>query len=255
MSELFLAVVCCILVAMVVYIAIMYWPLIEDLVDMSTLKISVDNDTTIKVYQFKGKLPGPMIYIIAGVHGNEPAGTVALETMINDNTTFNLTRGTVRVIPRANPWGLDNNSRYQNSWWYPDLNRNFATNDKVAQALLKLLDDADMVIDFHEGWGYYRDKLGSVGSTVSPTPDRKATALAQNITQALNDTIPPGRKQFTVLKNLYCDIAGTLSCAMYKKLKPYVLIETTGQDNVQPLETRTTQVKTAVLVGISELRQ
>src|SRR5690348_8821262 len=68
------------------------------------------------------------VCFIAGVHGNEPAGTQALKDLLQTNyfkeaaQTKNIR---IRVIPAVNEWGLSHNTRYQLNPIYPDINRNF----------------------------------------------------------------------------------------------------------------------------------
>jgi predicted deacylase len=48
--------------------------------------------------------PGPTLLLIAGTHGNEPAGSVALENFINSNSS--ISKGKIIIIPRVNKIGL-----------------------------------------------------------------------------------------------------------------------------------------------------
>jgi murein peptide amidase A len=74
------------------------------------------------------------IYISAGIHGDEPAGTEALITWAEANTRL-LRRRPFFLVPCINPWGLANNSRIDSRG--RDLNRKFQSNAPAEIAGLK----------------------------------------------------------------------------------------------------------------------
>ena len=69
------------------------------------------------------------IYISAGIHGDEPAGTEGLITWAEKNTRL-LKRRPFFLVPCINPWGLVNNSRTDSN--RRDLNRSFQ-NDAIPE--------------------------------------------------------------------------------------------------------------------------
>jgi hypothetical protein len=70
----------------------------------------------------KGLPRDGVIYISAGIHGDEPAGTEALITWAEKNTRL-LRKRPFLLVPCINPWGLVNNSRVDSR--KRDLNRVF----------------------------------------------------------------------------------------------------------------------------------
>ena len=74
------------------------------------------------------------IYISAGIHGDEPAGTEGLIAWAEENTRL-LKRRPFLLVPCINPWGLVNNSRTDAG--RRDLNRSFQGDSIPEIAALK----------------------------------------------------------------------------------------------------------------------
>lgn len=207
----------------------------------------------VEIYHFGSNIPGAYkLALLAGVHGNEPAGAVALTNMINSGYFERAVAGKnlhITVIPRANPCGLKKNNRYQPNAFIPDINRNFGNEygiGTIAKNIVSSFSNADMVIDFHEGWGWHLENNSSVGSCVLPTDTVFAKELGRYIVTKLNENIQLPSKKFSLITKDYCSVETTLRCLMNKKERDYILIETTGQNDIQPLNIRTNQVKTVV---------
>lgn len=102
------------------------------------------------------------LYLSAGIHGDEPAGTEALVRWVEANA--GLLRGVPCVIyPCLNPWGLVNNARMDHEG--RDLNRTFQHGDVPhIQALKKFIKpfQFDLALSLHEdydGSGVYLYEL------------------------------------------------------------------------------------------------
>ncbi|MBM6595540.1 succinylglutamate desuccinylase/aspartoacylase family protein [Microvirga pudoricolor] len=121
--------------------------------DVDGLRID-DFPWRIHVHQF-GRGDGPATAIVAGIIGDKPLGVLALHELCRTLDTLPV-RGSVYVIPAANPFGLTGMMRHN-----PDLvelNRRFpgntvgSTSDQLAHALLDhILERADCIIDVHSG--------------------------------------------------------------------------------------------------------
>jgi hypothetical protein len=205
-------------------------------------------------YIYDTNIPGPCIGFLASVHGNEPAGGLLLTKMINDGWfPRNLKRGSVRVISNPNPTGLRLGIR--NRPFSGDLNRTFypGTADKDAIAIIKFFEPCKIVVDFHEGWGFHLINSESLGSTVMANSEY-SEALAREIVADLNNsalmtkqTYADPRKKFVVMpKEQTCDIKTTFACYRAGLGEHHILVETTGQNNIQPLLIRQTQVLTII---------
>lgn len=195
--------------------------------------------------------PGPNIGIIGGVHGNEPAGSVALTEMLK---TASPTAGKLTIIYEPNPCGLKMDMR-ENPYTWNDINRQFAPGggmDDSSRRILEILEGCDLVLDFHEAWGFYlatKDNLFlpvSKGATLAPTTHEFWTTLAPKIVETLNKDIKEPLHKFAIRWKESCDISNTLGCYMATKGRPYLLVETAGQDDVLSLEVRRAQIETII---------
>jgi hypothetical protein len=202
--------------------------------------------------------PGPTIALIGSVHGNEPAGSSTLINM-EEYLRRSLKRGKLLLITKANPCGLKYNTR-ANPYSWNDINRQFyqGTSDQTAMKILELLyspSQCDLILDFHEGWGWYAETKDnfprsipdgfnfdvSIGSTLSPSPKIYWDGIVQPIVDKLNKNIKDKKRCFSIRWNTECDTKGTLNCYAYENKTPYMLIETTGQNNIVPLRERVNQ--------------
>lgn len=201
----------------------------------------------LEVYTFHGAVPGPTICFVGSVHGNEPAGTVALYTMLDNGDFDNIRSGTAIIIPNPNPIGILMNTR--NSWdfWdgWLDINRSFGSRGRrlVTQArqMLEYINKSDLIIDYHEGWGFNQYNPSSLGSTISPSNHPLALKIAPYMARIINTTIEDQSKHFRLLMNEACTIKTTLACYAENQNIGHVLIEITGQKNIQPLKYRVNQ--------------
>ena len=220
----------------------------------------------LEVIKIDSGVPGPCLGIIAGIHGNETAGPITLMRMIKSHDPLlKPKRGKIIIIPRANQCGLDQRIRWNPSGnikelFRYDLNRKFneygGTNEK-SDEITKIFRSCDLILDFHEGWGWYaqtKNSLGptSLGSTIFGTSQPIATRVARTAVAKINEEIDP-RKRFVQLFDESCEIPSTLSCYCEKSGKAHIVIETSGQNDIQPLAVRAEQIKKVIAVAKQEL--
>lgn len=202
-----------------------------------------DDANKFKVYVFDSKKPGPTVLIVSGVHGNERAGPIYLTQLINTGY-FRPNKGKLIIAPIVNKWGFDNNTRYKRGIINTDINRNFTEyggKDSYSNEMIELAKEANIILDFHEGWGYHLKDSNSVGSTLSPT--KELMSDANKIANDINNTIAIPYKKFIVRDRDSCDLTGTFACYCDMNNKAYMLIETSGQNDIEPLEVRANQIK------------
>lgn len=102
---------------------------------------------------------GPTLFIVGGIHGNEPGGFFAPAVFKNH---YKIVYGNVKVIPNLNFDSIAAGRR----GIYGDMNRKFAVikaNDKdfdivkeIKEEILKK--DVDLIVNLHDGHGFYREK-------------------------------------------------------------------------------------------------
>ena len=108
----------------------------------------------LKVYHIKGREPGATLMVIGGIHGNETASFLGPDYFAD----IHLKKGNLILIPRANLPSIFASRRFINH----DMNRRFAQEipatyeDHVVEILKKYLRQSDLMLNLHEGSGFYR---------------------------------------------------------------------------------------------------
>mgnify|MGYP000868952305 CR=1 FL=1 len=109
-------------------------------------------DLRLSVVALETGRDGPTIYVVAGAHGDEPAGILAADLL----ETAGLASGRLYVLARANAWGCER--RFRASEDGEDLNRAYpgsAEGGLSARAAAAVFSDIasvrpDLVLDLHE---------------------------------------------------------------------------------------------------------
>lgn len=88
---------------------------------VSTYKIGAGADIENEVTVLKGVEDGPVVYVVAGIHGDEQAGWEAGEQL----KKISIKAGTLYILSPANRWGADARPRSRYIGGIYDLNRSF----------------------------------------------------------------------------------------------------------------------------------
>lgn len=127
-------------------------------VDIPVGNLPSGTNININVNVHRSMFKGPVVLILAGVHGDEINGIEIVRRSIAENVYDNLIKGTVIVIPLLNVFGFINFSRDVPDG--KDVNRSFpgtksgSLASRVAYTLTKkILPLVDFGIDFHTGGG------------------------------------------------------------------------------------------------------
>ena len=140
---------------------------------------------------------GPTLLVLGGVHGNEPGGWLAADTI----AAWEPARGSLLVAPRANVAAIALLERTTEE--LGDLNRlypgAFDAELPMARMAAHIVDAArrhevDVVLDLHESWAFYAergDRQGTafLGQTITSGPAQDRTPLAGLIAGRVNREI------------------------------------------------------------------
>lgn len=213
--------------------------------------IAVDQGPEIiEIYRF-GSRATPVVTMIGSVHGNEPAGTLALRNLIEtSNDRLNEFPGTLIIIPEPNPSGIINNVRHAADPLYGqiDINRTYKCIEPNCPEITGIIKDivgrSDLIVEFHEAYDFHKINQSSLGSCIIPTHHNITFDASHEIVKNLNHNIPDPAKKFITLDRDSCEIPTSLSCYCETNNLPYILVEITGQLDKQPIKKRMEQVKT-----------
>lgn len=150
------------------------------LVRINAGKLPSDNRINVFAHVFNSGVPGPVLLVLGGIHGDEINGIETLRRSIEQRYYDNLKQGAVVVIPLLNVYGFINFSREVSDG--KDVNRSFPGHlngslaSRVARIVtLKILPVTDVALDFHTG-GSGRFNYPQVRYDPS---DRKAVMIAE----------------------------------------------------------------------------
>lgn len=122
-------------------------------IDLPVSSLSDHTPVNMSAHIVHGKTDGPVIFVSAGVHGDEVIGIEIVRRLLKSPALQGL-RGTLIVVPIVNSFGFINRSRYLPD--RRDLNRSFPGNEggslaaRLAHLFLnEIVSRADVGIDLH----------------------------------------------------------------------------------------------------------
>ena len=125
--------------------------------NLHVAKLPSNTNIDIPIHIYRGKESGPVLLLMAGMHGDETNGIEILRRIIADKL-ISLKRGTVIIIPILNVFGFLNYSREVPDG--KDVNRSFPGStrgslaSRIAYFFMKeVFPLVDYGIDFHTGGG------------------------------------------------------------------------------------------------------
>lgn len=150
-----------------------------------------------------GSVPGPTALVLGGVHGNEPAGALAAEQLCSDK----LVKGTLVVVPRVNPLGLNQSVRFlpeigDMNRVYPPSGQNTPA-EKMSAEIIALMEkyQIQMLIDLHEARTFHRIDRTSLGQTLLFADNAISVSRAMDAVDAVNRNIEDTIRKFSLVAN------------------------------------------------------
>ena len=206
----------------------------------------VDCDKPI-VKTIKSKNHGPTVLIVCSQHGNEPAPSVAGKQILSVIKN-KIKKGTVILITEANPCGLRFNTRSLPNG--VDINRSYGEKfTNTSKLITDYANKSDIVLDLHEGWGYNNLDAGSMGSNIyyKPRTNLDAEQICNNSVSTINSSITESYKKFKCMRDDPTETPTTLSAYCERNSIPVLIVETSGQDDIQPIQLRADQHKVVIM--------
>ncbi len=198
------------------------------------------------ILRFAGPNPGPAVLILAGTHGNEPAGFEAAYRLIQQLANMELKAGEIFIVPEVNRLADSlNERRVSVPKGIPiekgNLNRCYPGHpdglpmERLAYQITQFIEahHIGLLLDLHESPKFhleYRDDKGNyhgLGQTLIYTPNEAATYLAMITADEMNETITDQLKRFSLVEQ---PIAGSAAwCAGTQFGIPAFTVETCKQ--------------------------
>lgn len=219
----------------------------------STRTIRAGTPDATEVYTYDSGVPGPTVFVVGGIHGNERAGYLAADDIA---TGWTVPAGRLIVVPRANVPAIQDETR---EGLTGDLNRQFpplqAPESPLARAIWNeiAVADPDLFVDLHEARTLHGD--GGIAQTLGYYPVQNVRDMAGEALRAVNETVsnPNGRFQRRIVPGPLEHPQGPLVKRLsLERTGPAYITETYRE---RPLADRIAQQKRLVRVLVEERMQ
>lgn len=199
------------------------------------------------LYVIEAAAAGPAVLVIGGIHGDESAGSLAAALI----ATWQIDRGTLLVLPRANPRALAAGNRCAPG--AGDLNRAFpgaatgSSSRLLAGAIYGIMERyrPDWVIDLHEAAGFERIDPGALGQTIIYPRHAPSLKTAAAVLERVNAMSAPFQDHFLLLRGQIK--GGTIHTAVNLLGLDGFLVETCRKNPLEQRVREHTRVVAALL--------
>ncbi len=197
------------------------------------------SDQEVEVYRLFGREAGPTMLIFAGIHGDESGGYLTADRYVG----LKLVKGNLIIVPRLNLYAILTGKRTGLSGG--DMNRKFhpseenkGPDDKIVGLAKSLMDQADIILNLHQGHGFYSPvwidrsrnpirwgQCNVIDVSIFDLPDGRRLDLehfAKGVAQKINSKLIDKRYHFHV-NNTNTFNEGSLHQEQRKSLTYYAL--------------------------------
>lgn len=146
------------------------------------------------LHLFHGKLPGPTVMIVAGIHGKEVGSIRAAQRLVKQlrNQELTINRGTLIIVPVANQPAFKKRVRGK-----PDLNRTFPRSksrkatQEMSRALFIIMQNYKPAwyLDLHEANGLSSKSKDVLGQTLITNPGNASVPIVRRIIKQMNKIV------------------------------------------------------------------
>lgn len=171
-------------------------------------------------YIVRGMMPGPVMFITSGVHGNETASMAAAQKLADDCATGRrvIQRGLLIIVPRVNQKAYAKKIRGK-----PDLNRTFPrrmsgkSKHPLAAAVFQLAREhrTDWWLDLHEANGLSQLSSRVLGQTLITNPGSRTIPACRRVIERMNRSIAIRDRHFNLKQH---ELPGSARTAVSKAI-------------------------------------
>lgn len=194
------------------------------------------------IHEYKSDISGPKIVIVTGTHGNELAPHYKITEYFSNKK---ISKGSIKLII-VNKCGILFKDRQQGIINpFNDINRNYGKNKYINSIIEKHINDATLVVDFHESidYDYIVDhkKPAGIGNSIMYNNNY---IDVEDIVNDINIKYKgPQWTSYNMTRNQdFGDVDGSLAKYCDMQNINYLLIETTKKDSYIRRQKITTRI-------------
>ena len=168
-------------------------------------------DWAVEGIEINSGYAGPRIMVLGGVHGNEPGGWLAAESIAD----WQVERGSLLVLPRVNWRSAAVMERTLND--IGDINRSYPGNatglpaQRIANAIIEVGREfePELLFDLHESWVFYNERGANGGTAFIGQTMSLGGGATEATVDRMADVVRTVNSQITAREEFYMRGAAT----------------------------------------------